>query len=47
MISDYMDEVRKVMKELIAEGDPEKEVLKAAGNVKYYYTPSDSTREGD
>jgi cyclase len=42
---DYMIEVRKVMKELIAKGNPEKEVLKAAGEVKYCYTPSDSTRK--
>ncbi len=42
---DYMIEVRKVMKELIAKGNPEKEVLKASGEVKYCYTPSDSTRK--
>jgi len=42
---DYMIEVRKVMKELIAEGNAEKDVLKAAGDVKYCFTPSDSTRE--
>ena len=42
---DYMIEIKKVMKEQIAKGNPEKEVLKAAGEVKYGYTPSDSTRK--
>ena len=42
---DYMVEVKKVMKELIADGALEKDVLKAAGNVKYCYTPSDPSRE--
>ena len=42
---DYIVEVMKVMKELIAKRNPEKDVLKAAGDMEYCYTPSDPTRK--
>ena len=42
---DYMVNVKKVMKKQIAEGVSKENVIKAAGEVKYLYTPQDTTRE--
>jgi glutaredoxin-related protein len=42
---DYMIGVRTVIRELIAERTPKKEILNAAGEVKYYYTLRDPTPE--
>jgi glyoxylase-like metal-dependent hydrolase (beta-lactamase superfamily II) len=42
---DYMVTVRTVMRELITAGNPAEDVLKAAGDVKYCYTPQDPTNE--
>jgi cyclase len=42
---EYMVKVRTIMKELIAQGTGEEEVLKAAGKVKYLYTPQDVARK--
>ncbi|MFX0066860.1 MAG: MBL fold metallo-hydrolase [Candidatus Hermodarchaeota archaeon] len=44
-IINYMTNVRKVMKELIDEGKPEVEILKAAEEIEYYYTPKPQNKK--